>query len=321
MTQPVHIPLPTPFSIGPANSYLFTEPEPVLVDCGIDSDESYNGLATALDQHGLQVADLRKILITHAHVDHMGMSGRLVANSDARVLIWRPIQRWATDFETMWAGRMEFLRLTLDQYDLPDLQRGSILDGMRGVASIWKPVPADRIETFTLADQINLGGLSWQVIYAPGHSNTQTCFYQRGSGSFLAADMLLPLTPAPVLEHNLDDLRERERGLPQLMRSYAQVRAMEIEQVYPGHGAPFSDHEALIDRQLARIAKRKAECLALVRAGHHRVGDLVDIMYSHHPPAARFTGLSTLIGYLDLLLEDGLVVEQVEEGKRRYYAV
>jgi len=95
INQPIHIPLPTSFPIGPANAYLFTGPEPTLIDCGIDSDESWQALVDALAQHGLTVADLQRVIVTHAHVDHMGMAGRIVANSQAKLWIWAGIARCA----------------------------------------------------------------------------------------------------------------------------------------------------------------------------------------------------------------------------------
>ena len=318
MSQPIHVPLPIPFPVGPANAYLFTDPEPTLVDCGVDTDESWDALVAALAEQNLTIADIRRVIVTHAHVDHMGMAGCIVGQSEALVYIWEGIARWANDVEAMWTRRVEFLHQLLHQYDLPDLQRDSILKGMGRVSTIWSPVPADRVRTFSLSDRLTIGPWQWDVLYMPGHSNTQTCFFQPETGQFLAADMLLPLTPAPVLEAPLNGSMAREPSLPRLFESYELLYNMPIQQVYPGHGEPFDDHRALIDRQRARIELRKAECLALVQAGNDQLGDLLNVMYAHHPETARFTGLSTLVGYLDLLLDDGSIREEIIEGKRRY---
>ncbi|MEZ4681542.1 MAG: hypothetical protein R2932_45750 [Caldilineaceae bacterium] len=42
MTQPIQIPLPIPYAVGPVNSYLFLDPEPTLVDCGLKTDDCWH---------------------------------------------------------------------------------------------------------------------------------------------------------------------------------------------------------------------------------------------------------------------------------------
>ena len=87
-----------------------------------------------------------------------------------------------------------------------------------------------------------------------------------------------------------------------------------IQQVFPGHGKPFSNHRRLIQRQQERIEQRKQQCLALVADGASTVGEITAIMYSRFPPNARFSGISMVVGYLDLLLDEGLLIRKVVNG-------
>jgi glyoxylase-like metal-dependent hydrolase (beta-lactamase superfamily II) len=57
-------------------SYLLDRDEPALVDCGPAS--SLNGLRARLAEHGLEVGDLRHLILTHIHLDHAGAAGSLV---------------------------------------------------------------------------------------------------------------------------------------------------------------------------------------------------------------------------------------------------
>ena len=86
-TQPIRIALPTGMQVGTVNVYLFTDPEPILVDAGIKSAESWDALQEGLANYGLTVMDLSRVIITHAHVDHDGQAGTIVTNSDADVWI------------------------------------------------------------------------------------------------------------------------------------------------------------------------------------------------------------------------------------------
>ena len=57
-------------------SYLLDGDEPALVDCGPAS--ALNGLRAGLAEQGLEVGDLRHLVLTHIHLDHAGAAGSLV---------------------------------------------------------------------------------------------------------------------------------------------------------------------------------------------------------------------------------------------------
>ena len=65
-------------------SYLLDDDEPALVDCGPAS--SLEGLRARLAEHGLEVGDLRHLVITHIHLDHAGAAGSLV-RENPRLLV------------------------------------------------------------------------------------------------------------------------------------------------------------------------------------------------------------------------------------------
>ena len=57
-------------------SYLLAGDEPALVDCGPAS--CLDALRAGLAGHGLEVGELRHLLLTHIHLDHAGAAGSLV---------------------------------------------------------------------------------------------------------------------------------------------------------------------------------------------------------------------------------------------------
>ncbi|HMT22379.1 MAG TPA: hypothetical protein PKE20_14240, partial [Promineifilum sp.] len=66
---------------------------------------------------------------------------------------------------------------------------------------------------------------------------------------------------------------------------------------------------------------RKTQCLELIRTGQTTVPQLLESMYAHQPPESRIAGLWMLIGYLDLLLDEGSVCEELRGGVCHYYPV
>ena len=188
-----------------------------------------------------------------------------------------------------------------------------ILDYMRATAATCDPVPRERLVTFPVDAVLHVGGRPWQVYHAPGHTYHQTIFYQSQTRQLLSADMLLRRTPTSVVECPPDG-RQRVPGLPQFLESLALVEGLAIDVVYPGHGEPFSDYRQIIRQQRARIMQRKQECLDWVRQGYDTAVALAQKMYADRPTAVQFVGLWMLIGYLDLLLADGMIeVQAIDE--------
>ena len=317
-TKPIRIELPTGLDVGPVNCYLFTEPEPILVDCGVGTTESWEALLAALAQYSLTPADLRRVVITHPHIDHSGQAAKIAALSGCQVWIADLGYEWLVDPKKMFGLRADYYRdHFLREAGIPKEMSEMVQAYYVYVGSDTTPVPAESVQTFKVGDWLEMGGANWQVLHMPGHARHQTCFYQPESQQFLAADMLLHKTPTPIVERPLPN-QPRQPSLPILMESLSRCEALEIDIVYPGHGGPFQYHRELIQKQCQRIHRRKDETFALIQQGHHTAYDLMNQMYAHHPPAFRFAGLWMLIGYLDLLLAEGKIGVETVDGVWRY---
>jgi glyoxylase-like metal-dependent hydrolase (beta-lactamase superfamily II) len=181
------------------------------------------------------------------------------------------------------------------------------------------PIIPERIHSFPVDGVLQMGGKPWQVLHTPGHASMQTCFYQEESRLLLSADMLLAITPVPVVESPPEGSTKRVPGLPLFMRSLDLIEGLKVDLVLPGHGRSFGDHREVIQRQRDRIARRKEECRQWVEKGFATPADLVDKMYAHRPVQFRFAGLWMLIGYLDLLEAEGAIEQRTIGGVWHYY--
>ena len=77
--------LPTPFPVGPVNVYLLTGKPLTLIDTGPKYPAARAALESGLAALGYRVEDLRCIVLTHHHADHVGLAGELAARSRATV--------------------------------------------------------------------------------------------------------------------------------------------------------------------------------------------------------------------------------------------
>lgn len=303
--KPIRIELPIPFAVGPVNAYLLLGPEPTLVDTGLKLDNCRAALEKGLADNGLRVEDLRKIVITHAHVDHAGLAAELAERSGATVWVSDIAYDWIARLPELWSERMQLMDTVALRGGLPAEMRQMQAAYMGQVPSMWDPVPEAKLHRFAIDGTLEMGDAEWQVIYAPGHTVTQTCFYQPEQKWLISADMLLHKAPTPVIDIGSDG--KRIHGLPQLVEMYHVFQKLVIETTFPGHGELITDHRTLIQKQLDRIMVRKKEVYDLVKAGNQTVHAITEIMYAHYPPAARASGFGMVIGYLDLLMAEKVV--------------
>jgi glyoxylase-like metal-dependent hydrolase (beta-lactamase superfamily II) len=322
MVTPIRLELPTGFKFGSVNAYLFTGPEPVLVDTGLKSDVSWTALTAGLTDHGLVPADLARVIITHPHVDHCGQARRLADPNGPEIWIADLGAPWLRDLPNLMLDRAGYYEThLLPRWNFPPELEQVMLHQLRTLATICEAVPEEKTRIFQVGDTLRLGGRPWQVQHAPGHASTQTCFYQADTRQLLAADMLLPRAPAPVLEKPTAGPADDRPALVQFLESLAMLDSLEIDTVYPGHGDPFGHPRQVIQQQRARLAARQAECLAYIAAGHRTVAALMEKMYTLNPAQFQLVGLWMLVGYLAWLKWQGQITDQIEAGVATYRPV
>ena len=111
---------------------------------------------------------------------------------------------------------------------------------------------------------------------------------------------------------------ERQPALPRMVQSLRQLAELAVATVYPGHGAPFTDHRTVIDGQIARIHARKEECWQALQTGASTVTESFQKLYGSRMAAVGLAGLWMTVGYLDLLEAEGRVSREVVDGVWRY---
>ena len=316
--SPIQIQLPTIYGMRTVNAYLFTEPEPVLIDCGEKTKKSWETLQAGLKENGLGIQDIRKVIVTHAHVDHMGMAAEICRHSDAEIWVSEYVQPWAIDIDKMWKQRNtvigEMIRSYLRGSDKGQQMLQLFADTGQMLMSSWENVPENRLKVFPMTGMLEFGGRNWETLYMPGHCIHQSCFYHQGSGDFISADMLLRITPTPVIEMSIAPPYKRVKGILQLLESFKRLKQMDIKTVYPGHYGIFQNAQEIIRHQITRIHTRKDECLALINQGNMDFFEVFEKMYGDRLGVVAFP---MMLGYLDLLEDEGKIQHEVIDGIMR----
>src|SRR3954452_2109307 len=100
-----------------------------------------------------------------------------------------------------------------------------------------------------------------EVQHRPGHSPSDTVFWDEERRILIAADHLIKhISSNPLITPPLDGSAERTQALVVYLDSLLKTRELPAEIVLAGHGEPVTDHVALIDERF-ELHRHRAEKL------------------------------------------------------------
>lgn len=311
------ITLPTPFEVGPINVYLFEGSELTLVDTGARTSRTMDTLRQGLAAHGYAVADLRQIIVTHAHADHFGLAAQIVAESGARVLTHRRNEYWLTDFHNEWGRRHDFYAGVLAESGLSPELREAVRQATDVTARYAESVPVARL--LDEGDILTLDGAPWQVLFTPGHAGGVICLYQPDRRLLISSDHLLKhITSNPLLEPPGHGETVRRRSLVDYLVSLRRVAEMDVSLALPAHGEPISDHRRLIQERFAFHRERQLRILSMLGNGGKTAYEIAQSLWPDLAPLSIFLALSEVIGHMDVLEDEGRIALVRRNGLLRY---
>ncbi len=217
-----------------------------LVDPGPAS--SLAGLSTALAVHGISLADVRAILVTHIHLDHSGGVGVIVRrHPNIQVFVHEHGAPHVAD-----PARL--------------LQSATRLYGDQ-MERLWgevAPVPAANVHRLAGGERLELAGRALDVAYTPGHAIHHVSYFDTATGTAFTGDvggmvvgrvrLVVPPTPPPDI-----DLEAWEASI-------ARLREWQPRRLFLTHFGLVESPDTHLDelvRRLRRMAARVRESLAL----------------------------------------------------------
>jgi glyoxylase-like metal-dependent hydrolase (beta-lactamase superfamily II) len=369
------LPIPTPFQIGRVNAYLAGR---TLVDPGPDSEDALSALEDELAERDLQIEDLRRVLVTHAHPDHFGLSNRL-SERGVDVLASEPAAAILGDFEGRLEYEQAYLSALFEAHGMAPETTQTVVQLPEAFMEFAPSVEVDR--ALTDGDVLDVGDTEVRVRERAGHSECDLLFEWRegddrsaaddiepphginpgdalrdrddGAGSDGAAgsddaegqhaaivgDHVLPeTTPNPFLQPperedggdgmpahegvpaydgpaELDDLRPRT--LPPYNRSLDEIRDAGFDRLHPGHGEVIDDPSGRID-EIRAAHEERSEAVLEVVDGPTTALEVMQGLFPDLPVIDYFPGMSEAVGHLDVLVERGALVRDVEDGTLVY---
>lgn len=202
-----------------------------LVDPASDTGANWQSLRDALADIGAEPADVRSIVGTHLHRDHLGMADRLRQASGATLAIHREEQRSIDLLDGPGWPRLRGRPWTTARWGVPESRRLELEVAARSTSN----APRARADVLLEdGDLLDIPGRSVRVLWTPGHTSGHACLADDENLLLFSGDHVLPSinpgvglggdAPYPVADY---------------LRSLAVVAALDGYEVCPGHEHPF----------------------------------------------------------------------------------
>jgi glyoxylase-like metal-dependent hydrolase (beta-lactamase superfamily II) len=278
-----------------------------LIDGGWRTSTSFDELASALAEVGLDVSSIHDVYVTHVHRDHYTLAVELRRRFGTRVQL----------------GREEAPGL----YELLEIRSNVPITSLQQLRRSGDAELAAAIEVMTAREEFDVeawekpdiwlepgayavGGRALEAVATPGHTKGHLVYHDLGAGLLFAGDHLLP-TISPSIGFELGDW---ESPLASYLSSLELILQRPDARLLPAHGAPASSAHVRAEELLEHHDVRLEETVrALDRRGTATASAVARMLtwtrrgrsYDELDDFNRMIATCETIAHLDVLVERG----------------
>jgi glyoxylase-like metal-dependent hydrolase (beta-lactamase superfamily II) len=295
--------IPLPLQDGsPVNAYVAISSDGLwLIDGGLASERCQATLRQGIASLGYRLEDVRGLLVSHGHIDHVGAADAVLANGGELL-----------------AHRVEVTKGRDLNFDEAWLARHGLPADALGRLDRWRPFTWPE-PTRLLEDQERLrwGNLDLEVVWCPGHTPGLVCLFEPNRQLLFTTDHVMRRAPAPVSVRNTghdDPLRD-------YLSSVRKLKPLPAHTVLPGHGRPFYHLAHRLEQIEAEIQHQLDVILERFGSGPATAYELLDssALRDRRPIATRYQ-VSLVLARLRFLERQGRL-QQIETDHIIRYAL
>jgi len=210
-----------PISLGVARCYVIQDKGAIMIDVG--APRKIKLFLKSIERLGIKPNDIKLIIPTHGHWDHIGSAKDIKEITGARIAMHHREKEW----------------LEKAQKHIPPAATpwGHFISKSLGFLLPLIHFPAAKVDIILRDEDFSLAefGIPGKAIYTPGHSPGSVSILLETGDAFVGdlAMSSFPLRLSPGLPIFADDIQEVKNSLKLLLDKGA-------TKIYPAHGKSFS---------------------------------------------------------------------------------
>ena len=302
---PIHrLSIPNPFFEGRNSVYVIRTDPITLIDTGVATSKAFGVLQDELKGLKLAVTDIRQVILTHKHIDHIGNAWRLQQASDATILMHDLEKESITDIDPAGDRFARLVDKRLKTWGAPQTS-----DQVESASKMpkWELEPA--IATGVQDGQtIPMEHGELQFLHTPGHTLGSICI--RYENQLFSGDHVLEKLSPNI---GAGDLRQTGM-LRRYMESLNRIAKLEaIETVLPGHGEPFSTLKPRCEELLLHHQQRLDKLKSILETANQTVYEIAIQLFGEMNDFHVMLGCAEAYAHLEYLQERS--VAQQSDGR------
>ncbi len=261
---------PSAFTFHGTNSYLVGRDTLAVIDPGPEDDAHFAALIRAIA--GRPVSH---IFVSHTHVDHSPLTGKLAERTGATVLAEGP-HRPARPLRI---GEINPLDASGDTDFMPDV---------------------------ALADDELVEGDGWalRAIHTPGHTANHVSFALEGTGTLFSADHVMAWSTSIVAPP--------DGAMSDYMASLDRLLGRDDRLFLPGHGGPVTQPAAFMRGLKAHRKMRERAIIERLRRGDRTIPEMVAAIYRDTDPRLYGAAGLSVLAHLEDIVGRGIAAAEGE---------
>ncbi|MFK3677814.1 MBL fold metallo-hydrolase [Microbacterium sp. NPDC090218] len=227
-----------------------------VIDPGWDTPENLERIERALAAAGRSVSDIRTVIVTHHHPDHLGLAERVRELAGAQLVMSAAERKVLAAVSDPAARDPKTYRETLVRWGVPEDRHDEL------VASFARPSLTGDVDPDLLVGDghvLEVAGRRLEVIGTPGHTGGHICLADRDARLLFTGDHVLPRIYSGVGIGVL----EGTEPMGDLLTSLDRLAEFDDFTVLPGHEFRFTGLASRRAGIAAHHLRRTGEVAAL----------------------------------------------------------
>jgi len=249
--------VPLPWSSpGFVNVYLIEDQDKyIMIDCGVAGDVEFDILTNALKELDLAWTDIKLLIGTHLHTDHIGLS-EIIRKEGVLLGLYENSVDYVEKYND-WKLRFQDLANYSKREGAPKefLENMKLIETPKFAGTLTNPDIL--IKDGESPDKTTKGRLT--AIFTPGHDASEVSFIDNKSKILFSGDHILPrITPFVPVEN------ENSNTLEDFLESLEKTLPFDKTIIAPGHGEIIESPNKRIEQMILHHKRRLERVLKLL---------------------------------------------------------